>query len=98
MRQVDRIIAVAPGVERIAVARDAADHPLGLGALVRREWREVQAGNACAVEDHLGQATRTGDDRDAAATWPALALADRQHFGHLVEIVDLNGAMRPQEL
>ena len=28
---------------------------------------------------------------------PALALADGEHFGHLVEIVDLDGAVRAQQ-
>ena len=86
VRQVDGVVAVAPGVERIAVAGDAADHPFGFGALRARQRRQVQAGGGGVVEDHLGQAAGAGDDRDPATARPALALADRQHLGHLVEV------------
>jgi hypothetical protein len=55
MRQVDGVITIAPGVERIAIAGDAADHPFGFGALRARERRQVQAGGSGVVEDHLGQ-------------------------------------------
>src|SRR6185503_20155951 len=98
VRHVDGVIAIAPRVERIAVAGDAADYALGFGAFGWRQRRQVQICGGADVEHHFGKATRAGDDGNAAAARPARALADREHFRHLVEIVDLNGAVRAQQL
>ncbi len=98
MRNVDGVIAVAPGVERVAVARGAADHALRFLALGRRQRRQVEAECGGVVEDQLGKAAGAGDDGNAAAARPALALADRQHLGHLVEIAHFDGAMGAQQL
>ncbi len=96
VRQVDGVVAVAPGVERVAVAGDAADHAFGLGALGGRERGKVQARGGGVVEDHLGEAAGAGHHRNSPAARPTLALAHRQHLAHLVEVVHLDGAMRLQ--
>src|SRR3981081_4721369 len=96
MREVDGVVAIAPGVERIAVAGNAADYSFRFGTLRARERGKVQAGGGGLVENHLGQASGAGDDRDSPAARPALALADLQHLGHLVEVGDLDRAMGAQ--
>ena len=98
MRNIDRVIAVTPGIERIAVAGDAADDALGVGALLGRQRWQIEAGRGGIVEDQFRQSARAGDDRNAATAWPALALAHGQNFRHLVEIVDFDGAVRAQQL
>ena len=96
VRQVDGVVAVAPGVERVAVAGDAADHAFGLGALGGRERGKVQARGGGVVEDHLGEAAGAGHHRNSPAAGPTLALAHRQHLAHLVEVAHLDRAMRLQ--
>ena len=97
MRQVDRVVAVPPGIKWIAVSGDAADHPFRFGALRGGESAgSSNPGSGCVVENELGQAAGAADDGNSPAARPPPALADRQHFGQLVEIAHLDGAVRAQ--
>ena len=91
-------VAVAPGVERVAVAGDRADDALDLRPVVRRQRRQLEPGLRRHVEDQLRLAARGGDDGKAPPRGPALRLARRDHLGELVEVVGLDGAMGAQHL
>jgi hypothetical protein len=97
MRKIDGIIAVAPGVERVAVAGRAADHALRFFAFGERHRRQIEAERRGVVEDQFGKSAGAGDDGYSATARPALALAHRKNFGHLVKIVDLDRAMGAQK-
>src|SRR5262249_10595188 len=46
--------------------------------------------------NHLRKTTGAGDDRNSTAPRPSLALTDREHFDHFIEIADLDGAVGAQ--
>src|SRR5262249_815476 len=89
-------LAAAPGVRRVAVAGTPTDVTLDRCAGLRRQWIERDAGCGRDIEDQLGLSARCGHDVDAAAPGPARALADRQYLGKLVQVLDLDSAMRLQ--
>src|ERR1043165_5239474 len=76
MRHVDRVVAVAPRVERVAGAGDTADHAFSLGPSRGRKWRQVEVYGRPDVKNHFCKPARAGDDRDATAPRPARPPAD----------------------
>ena len=97
VRNVDRVIAVAPGIEWISVAGDAADDAFSLGALRGRERGKLQAGGGGVIEDEFGEAAGAGDHRNSPPARPPRALTDRKHLAHFVEIAHFDRAMRLQD-
>ena len=97
VRNVDRVIAVAPGIEWISVAGDAADDAFSLGALRGRERGKLQAGGGGVIEDEFGEAAGAGDHRNSPPARPPRALTDRKHLAHFVEIAHFDRAMCLQD-
>ena len=98
VRKIDFVFAVAPGIGRVAVAHQRADDLLDLGAQFGRQRIETDTGLLGKIEDQFGLAARRGDDGVASPLGTPRALAYRQHFGHLIEIVDLDGTVGAQHL
>ena len=57
-RQIGREGAVAPGVERVAVAGDETDLGLNLGLLRGRQRRQLDTDFGRDIEDQLGEPAR----------------------------------------
>ena len=96
MREVGAEVAVAPRIQRVPVARDAADDALDLGARFRRERRELEVVRRGQIEDQLRLSAGRRQDGQAAPTRPALGLAGGEHLRHLVHVGDLDRAMRAE--
>src|SRR5207244_5391656 len=90
------VVAVAPGIQRIAVTREDADGALDLGARGWRRRGQVESRRARQVEDQLGLAARGGHHRDPAPPWPARPLTACEHLDHLVHVAYLDGATGAQ--
>ena len=97
VREVRPEVAVAPGVQRVAVAGDASHNALDLRARGGCQRRELQVRRTGKVEDQLRLPARRRHDREAPAARPALGLASRDHFRQLIHVGDLDGAMRAQD-
>ena len=90
--------AVAPGVERIAVAGHIADQTVEIGLQLGRQRRQRQIGSLGDVEHQLGEPARRGDRPDAPAGGRPRALAGRKQFGERSEILHLDSPMGAQHV
>jgi hypothetical protein len=97
VRHVGLEVAVAPRVERVAVAPDGTDDARGLAARGGRERGQLEPDARRDVENELGVPARVGDHPDPPARGAPGTLAAGQRLGHLVHVVDLDRPVRAED-